>query len=94
MACQNMTDALLEDVIEITMMMNHLIGNDEIMPLSDILEADCGWDGVKATIKEIAKGFEKKYPYDSTWEDTDLDYIEEIEDFSREKLIERYKKEE
>lgn len=94
MACQNMTDALLEDVIEITMMMNHLIGNDEIMPLSDILEADCGWDGVKATIKEIAREFEQKYPYDSTWEDTDLDYIEEIEDFSREKLIERYKKEE
>lgn len=92
MACQNMTDALLEDVIEITMM-NDLIEKGEIMPLSDILEADCGWDGVKATIKEIAKEFEQKYPYETSWEDTDLDYIEEVETFSKKKLIERYKME-
>ena len=39
--------------------------------------------------KLIAKDFEKKYPYEISW-DGELDYIEEIEKYAEKKLIEKF----
>lgn len=88
MACKNMTEALLEDVIEITWVFDGLIESNEIRPRNEIIENFCGSDGIKQEIRKIAEEFEKKYPFKTAWEDTDLDYIEEIEKFAKEKLIE------
>ena len=93
MACKNMTEALLEDVIEITWMFDDLVDSGKIKSWDEILEQEDGSAGIKNTIKCIAQEFEKKYPFDTTWEDTELDYIEEIEKFSKEKLIQIYGKE-
>lgn len=92
MACKNMTEALLEDVIEITWMFDGLIKAGEIKSWDEIISDECGTDGVKNVIKDIAQKFEEKYPFDTTWEDSNLDYIEEIEKFSRNELTNRYKK--
>ena len=92
MACKNLTEALLEDVIEITWMFDGLIKAGEIKSWNEIISDECGSDGVKNVIKNIAQKFEEKYPYDTTWEDSNLDYIEEIEKFSRNELTSRYKK--
>lgn len=92
MACKNKTEALLEDVIEITWVFDGLIKSNEIKSWDEILENFCGSDGIKHEIRKIAEDFEKKYPFDTTWEDTDLDYIEEIEKFAKEKLIEKFGK--
>lgn len=92
MACKNLTEALLEDVIEITWMFDVLIKAGEIKSWDEIISDECGSDGVKNVIKNIAQKFEEKYPYDTSWEDTNLDYIEEIEKFSRSELTNRYKK--
>lgn len=90
MACKNMTEALLEDVIEITWMFDSLVDSGKIKSWDEILDQEDGSTGIKNTIKEIAQEFEKKFPFETTWEDTELDYIEEIERFSEKKLIEMY----
>lgn len=90
MACKNMTEALLEDVIEITWVFDGLIESNEIRPRNEIIENFCGSDGIKREIRKIAEEFEKKYPFETAWEDTDLDYIEEIEKFAKERLIEKF----
>ena len=87
MACKNKTEVLLEDVIEITWVFDGLIKSNEIKSWDEILENFCGLDGIKQEIRKIAEDFEKKYPQ-TTWEDTALDYIEEIEKFAKEKLVE------
>lgn len=94
MACRNMEEALLEDVIEITWMLDGLIQAGEIMTWDEILEEECGSDGLKAVITEIARKFEEKYPFKTSWEDTDKDYLEEIANFSKSELMERYQKKE
>lgn len=94
MACKNMTEALLEDVIEITWMFDGLIEAGEIKTWDEILDQEDGSDGIKNTIKEIAQEFERKYPFETTWKDTDLDYIEEIEKFAKENLIEIFGRQE
>lgn len=86
--CKNLSEALIEDVIEITWMFDKLIKSGEIKSWDEICEQEYGSDGIKATIKDIAQEFEAKYPFDSAW--YELDYIEEIEKFAREKLIEEY----
>ena len=86
MACENMTKALLEDVIEITWMFDELIQTGEIRSWNDMID-EFGSSGFKNYIEEIAKDFEKKYPFETTWEDTNLNYIEEIEKFAKKKLI-------
>lgn len=90
MACKNITEALLEDVIEITWVFDGLIKSNEIRPRNEIIENFCGSDGIKQEIRKIAEEFEKKYPFETAWEDTDLDYIEEIEKFAKDKLIEKF----
>ena len=87
MACKNITEALLEDAIEITWMFDGLIESGEIKSWNDMID-EFGSSGFKNEIKEIAREFEKKYPFETAWEDTKLDYIEEIEKFAKEKLIE------
>lgn len=93
MACENMTKALLEDVIEITWVFDELIQTGEIRSWDDMID-EFGSSGFKNHIEEIAHEFEKKYPFETTWEDTDLDYIEEIEKFAKEKLVEIFGRQE
>ena len=88
--CNNLTEALMENIVEITWMFDSLMKSGEIKPWDMLTEGYCGSDGIKAEFYQIARDFEKKYPYDTTWEDTELDYIEEIEKFAREKLIEKF----
>ena len=93
MACKNITEALLEDVIEITWVFDELIHTGLIRSWDDMID-EFGSSGFKNEIKEIAREFEKKYPFETAWEDTDLDYIEEIEKFAREKLEEIFRRQE
>ena len=93
MACKNLTEALLEDVIEITWVFDELIHTGLIRSWDDMID-EFGSSGFKNEIKEIARKFEKKYPFETAWEDTDLDYIEEIEKFAREKLEEIFRRQE
>ena len=91
MVCKNITDALIEDVIEITWMFDELIENGSIKSWDDIVDQECGSDGIKNTIKDIALKFEEKYPFDASREDYN-DYIDTICMFAESKLIEKYKK--
>lgn len=93
MACRNLTEALLEDVIEIAWMFDRLMKSGEIKSWDDIIDEFDGSNGVKAEFKKIAIEFEKKYPFETVWEDTERNYIEEIEKFSKEKLIEVFGRE-
>lgn len=93
MACKNITEALLEDVIEITWVFDELIHTGLIRSWDDMID-EFGSSGFKNEIKEIAREFEKKYPFETAWEDTDLDYIEEIEKFARGKLEEIFRRQE
>ena len=93
MTCKNMEEALLEDVIEITWVFDELIHTGLIRSWDDMID-EFGSSGFKNEIKEIAREFEKKYPFETAWEDTDLDYIEEIEKFAMEKLEEIFRRQE
>lgn len=90
MACKNMTEALMENIVEITWMFDALMKSGEIKPWDMLIDECCGSNGIKEQFYEIARDFEKKYPFDTTWEDTGLDYIEEIEKFAKEKFIEKF----
>lgn len=94
MACKNITEALLEDVIEITWMFDGLIESGGIKSWDELIDEFCGSDGIKQEIRKIAEDFEKKFPFETVWEDTDLDYIEEIEKFAKEKLVEIFSRQE
>lgn len=85
-----LTKALMENAIEITWIFDSLMRSGEIKPWDMLTEEYCGSDGIKEEFYEIAREFEKKYPYDTTWKDGNLDYLEEIEKFAREKLIEKF----
>lgn len=93
MTCKNITDALIEDVIEITWMFDTLVESDSIKSWDDIVDQECGSDGIKNTIKNIALKFEKKYPFDTAWSDGKRDYINTICSFAEVELIKIYKKE-
>ena len=89
--CNNMTDALIENTIEITFVFENLIREGKIKNWEEISYMG-GSDVVKQEIRKIAEQFEEKYPYDETaWED-ELDYIEEIENFATKKFIEVFGK--
>ena len=45
-------------------------------------------DGMHIVI-QIAKDFEKKYPYETSW-NRELDYIEEIEKYAEKKLMKEF----
>lgn len=90
--CRDITEALLEDVIEIVWMFDHLMNLDKLSNWDDIINA-IGFSGIKNEIIQIARDFEKKFPFETSWEDTELDYIIEIEKFAKEKLIEVFGKE-
>lgn len=84
--CINITEALLENVIEITWVYDNLFKSDK---LSGWVVHMIGSSGIKSEIIKIAKDFEKKFS-NIDWEDTDLDYIVEIEKFAKKKLIESF----
>ena len=75
-------------------MFDGLIESGEIKSWNELIDEFCGSDGIKQEIRKIAEDFEKKFPFETTWEDTDLDYIEEIENFAKEKLEEIFRKQE
>ena len=85
--CKNREEALLEDIVEITMIFDILSHNEEIKPLHIIGDSRA----VKDKIINIAQEFENKYPFESTWIDSDLIYEEEIFKFAKEKFLEEYK---
>lgn len=89
--CKNMTDVLLEDAIEITWTFESLLAAGKIKSW-DELSYIGGSVVVKQEIRKIAEQFEEKFPYETTWEDEggELDYVEEIEKFATEKLIETF----
>ena len=57
MACKNITEALVEDVIEITWMFDGLVDSGKIKSWDEILEQEDGSAGIKNTIKRIAQEF-------------------------------------
>ena len=87
--CKNISETLLENVIEITWMFDGLEKSGKIKSWNELMD-EYGSDGVKSVIKQIAEEFERKYPFDITWVDTELDYIVEIEKFAKEELIEEF----
>jgi hypothetical protein len=89
---RDIIEALLEDVIEITWMLDGLMESGDIQKWDDIIDT-FGSSGIKNEIIQIARDFEKKFPFETSWEDTELDYIIEIEKFAKEKLIEVFGKE-
>lgn len=92
MACENITDALIEDVIEITWVFDGLEKSGEIKNCVDIIEECGGFDSLKQEIRQIAEDFEKDFPFETTWEDGDLDYLLEIEKFAKNRLIKKFGK--
>lgn len=90
--CGNITEALLENVIEITWMFDSLEKNKEIKSWDNLIDEFYGSDGIKSEIIAIAKEFEEKYPYNTVWENGDLDYLEEIEKYAKKRLIEIFGK--
>lgn len=92
MACKNISEALIEDVIEITWMFDDLVESGSIKSLDEIIEQECGHDGIKNTIKDIAIKFEEKYPFDTAWKDGKRDYVNMISAFAEVELIKKYRK--
>lgn len=88
--CNNLTGALMENIVEITWMFDALMKSGEIKPWDMLIDEYCGSNGIKDQFYKIARDFEKKYPFETAWEDTDLDYIEEIEKFAKEKLVDKF----
>lgn len=89
--CRNINEALLESVVEVTWMFDGLMESGDIQKWDDIIDT-FGSSGIKNEIIQIAKDFEKKFS-NIDWNDTELDYIVEIEKFAKEKLIEVFGKE-
>lgn len=83
---------LTENVIEITWMFDYLM-ECGIIKSWDELHDEC-YDSleVKIEIIHIAEDFEKQYK-NIDWDDTDLDYIIEIEKFALTELIKTFGKE-
>lgn len=80
--CSNLNEALMEDIIEITQKYTCMVLNKVItMPENH-------FDANNAIIR-IAKEFEEKYPYETSW-DGELDYIEEIEKYAEKRLSEEF----
>lgn len=80
--CSNLNEALMENIIEITQKYTCMVLNKVIAMPEDHFDAN-------NVIIRIAKDFEKKYPYETSW-NGELDYIEEIEKYAEKKLIEEF----
>lgn len=88
--CNNLTEALMENIVEITWMFDALITSGDIKPWDMLIDEYYGSDGIKEEFYQIARDFERKYPYDTAWIEPEKDYITEITKFAREKLIEKF----
>lgn len=88
---KDINEALLESVVEITWMFDCLMESGDIQKWDDIIDT-FGSSGIKNEIIHIAKDFEEQYK-NVDWNNTELDYIVEIEKFAEEKLIEVFGKE-
>lgn len=83
---------LMENVIEITWIFDQLMERGTIKSWDEL--HDNGYDSleIKIEIIHIAEDFEKQYK-NIDWDDTDLDYIIEIEKFALTELIKTFGKE-
>ena len=90
--CKDLNEALLEDVIEITWLFNVLMQDKKIKSWDELTEMFTS-DNVKDEIKAIAVDFEKKFPFETSWED-ELDYFVEIHKFAEERLMNSFKQDE
>lgn len=92
--CMNIHEAMYENLIEITWTFDRLVEEGKIKSWNELMEyIPTGSDGIKSTFINIAKDFEKKYPFDSAWDNGDLDYLIEIQKFAEEELINEWGKE-
>ena len=89
--CTNLTDALMEDLIEITWTFDRLVSEGKIKSWNELMEElPTGSDGIKEVFVNIAKEFEEKYPFYSAWDSGDMDYLIEIQKFAEEKIIKEW----
>lgn len=85
---RNIHEAMYEDLIEIAWAFDKLINEGKIKTRKELMEELIfGLDDVKAVFVSIAKKFEKKYPFDTAWNEGRLNYLIEIQIFAREELI-------
>lgn len=87
--CKDRNEALLEDIIEISWVFDEL-EQDTLIDWDQACEKFDGSRGIKQVIERIANEFEDKYPFDTTWEDTDLVYEIEIRKFAKRRLLEEF----
>lgn len=92
--CKDINEALLENVIEITWMFDGLMQAGEIKSWDCLIDEFDGSQGLKNEIVDMAKKFEEKYPFETTWVDGELDYISEIGKFAKEGLKELFSRKE
>lgn len=78
---------VMEDIIEITWIFNQLSNSGRIRTLKEISDSR----SVRDNIELISEAFEKKYE-GVDWESSDLDYVEEIEAFATQRLLDYYRR--
>lgn len=83
---------LMESVIEITWIFDQLMECGTIKSWDELGDECYDSLEVKTEIVRIAKDFEKQYK-NIDWNDTDLDYVIEMEKFARTELIKTFGKE-
>ena len=84
---------IYENIIEVSWMFKDLIAAGKIKSWDDLMdELPTGSDAIKETIMQIAEDFEKEYNIDD-WNETDMQYLEEIIKYSEKRLVEEYGRE-
>lgn len=90
MVCENMTDALVEDVIEIAWIFDTFEKSGKIKDRDEVIEECGGSDYLKQEIRQIAEDFEKDFPFETAWSDGSRDYFLEILKFARSRLLNKF----
>ena len=85
-----MTDALVEDVIEIAWIFDTLEKSGKIKDRDEVIEECGGSDYLKQEIRQIAEDFEKDFPFETAWADGSRDYFLEILKFARSRLLNKF----
>lgn len=88
----NKPTLLMESVIEIAWIFDELMECGKIKSWDEIHDIYYDSVGVKMEIIHIAKKFESQYQ-NIDWNDSDLDYVIELDKFARQELIQFFGKE-
>ena len=86
--CDTLCTAMAENIIMATWSFDDLMREGKI-PSWESLSETGGSSAAKDAIIQIAEDFEEKYK-NLDWNESELDYNEEIENFSRQKLLEKF----